>query len=155
MSWRDVGDVAFYVAAGVTVTFALLYLLFAPWWKTVGGRNIMAVMGSVALAFAYFAWAIASKGIPAGFLVIITAWVSGRVLTRAQADRELEAERRISDIWKGNFEQSTELNKQLTAALQPVLEQNEAILRAVEAVQTRQVAQEERERWLRERRDRE
>lgn len=67
MTWREVGDVAFYVAAGVTVSFALLYLLFAPWWKSVAGRNIMAVMGSVALAFAYFAWAIASKGIPKGF----------------------------------------------------------------------------------------
>lgn len=86
-------------------------------------------------------------------IIIVAAWLSGRVVTRAQADRELEAERRIADIWKSNFEQSTELNKQLTDAFQPVLEQNAAILKVVEAVQARQVAAEERERWLRDRRD--
>lgn len=94
-------------------------------------------------------------------ILIVAAFMRGWVLTRAQATRETEAERRIADIWKGNFEQSTELNKQLTNAFQPVLDQNAAILKAVEAVQTRQLAQEERERaqeererWLRDRGDR-
>lgn len=64
MTWKLFGDIAFYVCTGVTVLFALMYLIFAPWWKTMGGRNIMAVMGSVALMFGYFAWAIARGGIP-------------------------------------------------------------------------------------------
>lgn len=86
--------------------------------------------------------------------LIVTAFLRGWVLTRAQATREADSERRIADIWKGNFEQSTELNKQLTDAFQPVLDQNAAILKAVEAVQARQLAQEERDRWLRDRGDR-
>lgn len=76
------------------------------------------------------------------------------VVTRAQAQREAEAERRIADVWKANFEQSNELNKQLTQAFQPVLDSNAAILKAVQAVQARQEAQEERDRWLRDRGDR-
>lgn len=87
-------------------------------------------------------------------VLIVTAFLRGWVLTRSQAQREAEAERRIADIWKGNFEQSTLLNKQLTEAFQPVLDQNAAILKAVEAVQARQLAAEERDRWLRDRGDR-
>lgn len=90
-------------------------------------------------------------------VVIITVMISGRVVTRAQADRELEAERKISDIWKSNYEQATELNKQLTGAFQPVLDSNAAILKVVESLQARQLAaeeREERERWLRSRGDR-
>jgi hypothetical protein len=86
-------------------------------------------------------------------ILIVAAFLRGWVVTRAQAGREAEAERRIADVWKGNFEQSNALNKQLTDAFQPVLEQNAAILKAVEAVQARQVAAEERDRWLRDRRD--
>ena len=67
MSWRLFGDLAFYACTGVTLLFVILYLVFAPWWKTTAGRNIMAVMGSVALAFGYFTWAIWTGGIPAGF----------------------------------------------------------------------------------------
>lgn len=93
-------------------------------------------------------------------VLIITSWLRGWVLTRAHAEREIDAERRIADIWKANFEQATELNEQLTGALQPILESNAAILRAVEALQARQIASEDRERaaeerehWLRDRRD--
>lgn len=67
MTWKTFGDVAFYAGTVVTILFALLYLLFAPWWTTTTGRNIMAVMGSVALAFGYFTWVIAKGGLPAGF----------------------------------------------------------------------------------------
>lgn len=67
MSWKEAGDLAFYAAAAATVLFAVLYLVSAPWWKTVAGRNIMSVMGSVALAFGYFAWAIAAGGLPPAF----------------------------------------------------------------------------------------
>lgn len=89
-------------------------------------------------------------------VIIITAWVRGWVVTRAQAEREIEAERRISEIWKGNYEQSSQLNEQLTTAFQPVLESNAAILRVVESLQERQLEAERREesaRWLRDRRD--
>jgi len=63
-----VGNVAFYVAAFSSALFAVLYLIFAPWWKTSAGRNIMAVMGVLALAFGYFSWAIAIGGPPPAFL---------------------------------------------------------------------------------------
>lgn len=67
MSWDTYGDVAFYACTVVTVLFAILYMTFAPWWRTTTGRNIMAVMGSVALAFGYFTWAIAKGRVPVGF----------------------------------------------------------------------------------------
>jgi hypothetical protein len=87
-------------------------------------------------------------------ILIVAAFMRGWVVTRVQAARDAEAERRIADIWKANFEQSNELNKQLTKAFAPVLESNAAILKAVEAVQARQAAAEDRERWLRDRGDR-
>ena len=90
-------------------------------------------------------------------VVIIAAWVTGRVVTRAQADRELEAERKIGDIWKSNYEHATELNQQLTGSFQPVLESNAAILKVVESMQARQLEAERREearQWLRDRGDR-
>jgi zinc transporter ZupT len=67
VDWKTLGDVAFYVAAVSAVLFALLYLVFAPWWKTETGRNIMAVMGSLAAAMGYFAWVISRGGVPGGF----------------------------------------------------------------------------------------
>ncbi len=87
-------------------------------------------------------------------ILIVAAFMRGWVVTRAQAGREAEAERRIAEVWKGNFEHANALNKQLTDAFQPVLDQNAAILKVVEAVQARQVAAEERDRWLRDRGDR-
>jgi H+/gluconate symporter-like permease len=85
-------------------------------------------------------------------IAIVFVFMRGYIVTRSQAGREAEAERRIADIWKENFDKSTELNEQLTKAFQPVLDQNAAILKAVEAVQARQLAAEDRERWLRDRR---
>lgn len=88
-------------------------------------------------------------------VLIVAAFMRGWVLTRAQADREIEAERRISDVWQGNFQGAEALNQQLTSALDPVLEGQAALLKAVEALQDRQERAEERERWLRERRGQE
>jgi Tfp pilus assembly protein PilO len=85
-------------------------------------------------------------------LIIIVSFIRGWVVTRGQAQRELDTERKIAEIWKTNFEQSTAQNQRLTEAFQPVLDQNAAILKAVEAVQARQLAQEERAAWLRDRR---
>jgi hypothetical protein len=67
LNWDLIGDIGFWTATAATTTFCLLYFLFAPWWSTMAGRNIMAVMGSVALAFAYFSWAIALGHVPPGF----------------------------------------------------------------------------------------
>ncbi len=67
MSWKEYGDFAYFIATAVTVIFAFMYFTFVPWWKTVGGRNIMAVMGSVALTFGYFAWAIWQGKVPVGY----------------------------------------------------------------------------------------
>jgi hypothetical protein len=67
MSWKQYGDIAFYLCAFTAIAFALLYLGLAPWWKTVTGRNIMTVMGSLAVALGYFSWVIYIGGVPAGF----------------------------------------------------------------------------------------
>lgn len=58
------GDGAFYTATVSSVLFAILYFFFAPWWKTPAGRNIMAVMGTMAVAFAYFSWVILTGQVP-------------------------------------------------------------------------------------------
>lgn len=89
-------------------------------------------------------------------IVIVVSFMRGWVMTRSACDREVEAERRISDIWKANHEQATELNEQLTDAFQPVLESNAAILKVVESLQSWQREQERREEqrsWLRDRGD--
>jgi hypothetical protein len=83
--------------------------------------------------------------------IIIFAFLRGWVITRAQNERDIASERKISDIWQANAQQSMELNREFANAFAPVLEGNEAILRAVEAVQTRLVAQEDEMRRLRER----
>jgi hypothetical protein len=68
LNWNLLGDAAFFLATAATLIFALLYGLLAPWWRTPAGRNIMAVMGAMALAFGYFTWAIAIGGPPPAFL---------------------------------------------------------------------------------------
>lgn len=88
-------------------------------------------------------------------ILIVVAFARGWVVTRSQADREIEAERRITEVWKANAESSNELTQQLTEGFEPVLTSNAAILKAVEALQDRQERAEEREnqaRWLREQR---
>lgn len=56
--WRDAGTYMFYGLTGVSVLFVLMYLVLSPWWKTETGRNIMAVMGSLASTLAYFTVAV-------------------------------------------------------------------------------------------------
>jgi drug/metabolite transporter (DMT)-like permease len=80
MGWKLYGDLAFYACTAVALLFALMYLVFAPWWKTPTGRNIMAVMGSMALALGYFAWAIAVKRVPPGFFPIRAILFTGIAL---------------------------------------------------------------------------
>lgn len=80
-------------------------------------------------------------------IITIMAFVRGWVVTRAQNERDVAAERRIADIWQQNAEKSAQLTEEMTKALAPVLDSNAAILKAVEAVQREQEI-------LRERRDR-
>jgi hypothetical protein len=80
-------------------------------------------------------------------VIAILAFLRGWVVTRPQAEREVAAERRIAEIWERNATQALELNRQLTEGLAPVLEGNEAILRAVQSLQ-------EEQGRMRERRDR-
>lgn len=84
-------------------------------------------------------------------VVIIMAFLRGWVVPRTQNERDIAAERKISDIWQSNAQQAMELNREFANAFAPVLDGNEAILRAVEAVQSRLVAQEDEMRRLRER----
>jgi hypothetical protein len=65
--WKIVGDWAFLGVAISAGLFSLLYLFLSPWYKTTTGRNIMAVMGSLAIATIYFAIAIQIGRIPFGF----------------------------------------------------------------------------------------
>lgn len=77
-------------------------------------------------------------------ILIITAWLRGWVVTKAQNERDIAAERRVSDIWEANFNGATQLNQQMTQAFAPVLASNEAVLKAVEAVQEEQRRMRER-----------
>lgn len=68
--WRQAGDIAFYSLASVSFLFVALYFLLSPWWRTETGRNIMAVMGSLAVTAVYFSLAIRQGGVPWGFFPI-------------------------------------------------------------------------------------
>lgn len=68
--WKTLGDLAIFAAAAVTLLFAMAYATLAPWWRTETGRNIMAVMGVLAMALGYFGWIIARGAIPEGFYPI-------------------------------------------------------------------------------------
>lgn len=68
--WRTMGTVSFYALAVASGLFCTLYLFLSPWWKTSTGRNIMALMGTLAASSCYFAWVIARGGVPAGFYPI-------------------------------------------------------------------------------------
>lgn len=81
MDWRQIGDFMFYLCTAVTVLFAVLYLFLAPWWRTVTGRNIMSVMGAMALAFSYFSWAIHVGGVPQGFDAMRAVLFAGLTLS--------------------------------------------------------------------------
>lgn len=52
-AWEVAGDWAYYWIALSAVTFIMLYLLLAPWWKTQTGRNIAAMMGVLAIIGVY------------------------------------------------------------------------------------------------------
>jgi hypothetical protein len=81
----------------------------------------------------------------AGLLtVIVIAFLRGYIVTRAQNERDIAAERRVSEIWEKNYKESTQNNEKLLAALQPVLSSNQAILKAIGDVQEEQRRMRER-----------
>jgi hypothetical protein len=79
-------------------------------------------------------------------ILIVAAFLTGRIVTRTQNERDIAAERRVSDIWERNAEVANSQVDRLTAALQPVLDGNAAILRAVSEVQEEQRRMRERGR---------
>lgn len=78
--WREYGDHALIGCAVVAATFVLLYMFLSPWWKTPAGRNIMAVMGSLAVSLVYFTWAVNAGGIPPFFWPIRAMLFTGILL---------------------------------------------------------------------------
>jgi hypothetical protein len=52
-SWELAGDIAFTIMGAAAVTFTVLYLLLTPWWRTPTGRNIMAMMSTLAIIGAW------------------------------------------------------------------------------------------------------
>lgn len=79
-------------------------------------------------------------------ILVVSAFLKGWVVTRAQNERDVAAERRIADIWEQNYLGEKANNEKLIAALQPVLSGNEAILKAVTEVQEEQRRTRERGR---------
>lgn len=77
-------------------------------------------------------------------ILIVIAFLRGWVITKAQNDSDIAAERRVSDIWESNAKDAAANNDKLIAALQPVLSGNEAILKAVSDVQDEQRRMRER-----------
>jgi len=65
--WIEAGNWSFYLLTGASLLFFIVYGLLSPWWKTDFGRNIAAVMGSLALTTTYFAIVFLWGRIPPGF----------------------------------------------------------------------------------------
>jgi hypothetical protein len=75
------------------------------------------------------------------------AFVRGWVVTGRQNERDIAAERRVSDIHEANAERAIALNEKLAMdVVQPLLAGNEAILKAVGDVQEEQRRQRETRR---------
>jgi hypothetical protein len=71
-------------------------------------------------------------------VVIVAAFMRGWIVTKAQNERDIAGERRVSDIWERNANTANLNNDKLIAALEPILAGNEAILKAVSEVQDEQ-----------------
>jgi hypothetical protein len=67
-TWRLIGNVLIMLNATAAGCFAVSYGVFAPWYRSQTGRNIMAVMGVLAINASYFSWAaFRGHGLPASF----------------------------------------------------------------------------------------
>lgn len=52
-AWELAGDIAFTVMGAAAIVFTVLYLFLTPWWRTPTGRNIMAMMSTLAIIGAW------------------------------------------------------------------------------------------------------
>lgn len=77
-------------------------------------------------------------------IIIVVAFLRGWIITPSQNQRDIEAERRISDIWESNAKRATETIEQFTQAFAPLLEQSQTILRIVQGLQEEQQRMRER-----------
>lgn len=71
-------------------------------------------------------------------LIAVMSFVRGWIVTKSQNERDIAAERRVSDIWESNATKALEISQTLTTTLAPVLDQNDAILKAVSEIQEEQ-----------------
>ena len=77
-------------------------------------------------------------------IIIVVAFLRGWIITPSQNQRDIEAERRISDIWESNAKRATETIEHFTQAFSPILEQNQTILKIVQGIQDEQGRMRER-----------
>lgn len=52
--WKQAGECAFYAFTASSIVFMVLYGFLSPWWRSPTGRNIMLVMGLLAVTSGYF-----------------------------------------------------------------------------------------------------
>lgn len=78
-------------------------------------------------------------------LAILAVWAfaTNRVYTSGQVDRLLEAERRVTAVWQKTAEDILPALERLSENLDPIVDGNNAVLRAIEGIKA---AQEERYR---------
>lgn len=70
MTWDRVGDWAFVAFSATAILFVLLYLVLSPWWKREAGRNIMAMMATLAIIGAYGSYTMLTDRRPPAFYQI-------------------------------------------------------------------------------------
>jgi hypothetical protein len=70
--------------------------------------------------------------------LVILAFLRDWVISAKRNEREVAAERRVSDTWESNYEKLSLSIDKLIVAFEPVLKSNEAILKAVTEVQEEQ-----------------
>jgi hypothetical protein len=78
--------------------------------------------------------------------LIVLAFLRDWVISAKRNEREVAAERRVSETWESNYKQAAAINEKLIAGFDPVLKSNEAILKAVTEVQDEQRRTRERGR---------
>jgi uncharacterized protein YgbK (DUF1537 family) len=76
--------------------------------------------------------------LPGAIILFGLALARGWLLTSGQATRLAEAHAKVSDLWKQVAEERQETILQLNEQLEPLMQGNEAILRAVEELQRQQ-----------------
>lgn len=76
--------------------------------------------------------------LPGAIVLFGLALARGWILTSGQANRIVEAYSKVSDLWKQVAEERQETISKISEQLDPLMQGNEAILRAVEELQRQQ-----------------